>query len=98
MLRHALLIASITLLPAVADAAPCAKRADFLKYFLAKYYESPASMGITSDGKVLEILTSDQGTWTIIVTTPSGQSCGVVSGEAWSEVPALKKQPGDAAS
>ena len=98
MLRHALLIASITLLPAVADAAPCAKRSDSLEYFLTKFYESPVSIGLTSDGKVLEILTSDQGTWTIIVTTPSGQSCGIVSGEAWSEVPTPKKQPGDAAS
>ena len=97
MFRSTLVIASVALLPAVADAAPCAQRDDFLNYFLAKYDESPVSLGLTSDGKVLEILASDKGTWTIIVTVPSGQTCGLATGEAWSSAPKPDIQTGDTA-
>ena len=54
MLRTALLIAFITLSPVAAGAEVCGKRGDFLKFFLAKYDESPVSMGLTSNGEVLE--------------------------------------------
>ena len=92
MLRTALLIAFITLSPVVAGAEPCGKRGDFLKFFLTKYDESPVSMGLTVDGKVLEILASDRGTWTIIVTAPSGETCGIAAGDAWSPVRENKAQ------
>ncbi len=95
MFRTALLIASITLLPLVANAAPCAERSNFLEYFEAKYAETPVSMGLTSDGKVLEVLASERGTWTMIVTLPTGQSCGFASGEGWSKITRPEKLPGE---
>ena len=86
MLRTAVIIAFITLSPVVAGAEPCGKRGDFIEFFLTKYDESPVSIGLISDAKVLEILASDQGTWSMIVTAPSGETCGVAVGEAWSTV------------
>ena len=41
----------------------------------------------------LEVLASDGGTWTIIVTRLAGRSCVVASGEAWEEVPFLLSAP-----
>ena len=43
-------------------------------------------MGLTTSGKVLEVVVSAGGSWTIIVTTPSGISCGVASGESWKDM------------
>ncbi len=35
---------------------------------------------------MVEIYATDDGaTWTMVVTTPEGQSCVVASGEAWAE-------------
>ncbi len=97
MLRTALLVAFITLSPVVAGAEPCGKRGDFIEYLRTAYDESPVTRGLTVDGKVLEILASDRGTWTIIVTAPSGETCGIAAGEAWFTVPESKKQPQDTA-
>jgi len=33
------------------------------------------------------VLVSEAGTWTILVTAPSGTSCAVASGEAWQSLP-----------
>ena len=97
MLRAALLIAFITFSPAVAGAEPCGKRVDFIEYLRAAYDESPVTRGYTADGKVIEILASETGTWTAIVTAPSGETCGVAAGEGWSTVPESKTQRLDAA-
>ena len=92
MLRTALLVAFITLSPVIAGAEPCGKRVDFIEYLRTAYDESPVTRGLTVDGKVLEILASKTGTWTIIVTAPSGETCGIAAGEALSPVPESKAQ------
>jgi len=49
--------------------------------------ESTVAMGLTSNGGVLELLTSADGsTWTIIVTMPDGKSRLVGAGKAWMDV------------
>jgi hypothetical protein len=50
-------------------------------------------MGLVSNGAVLEVLTSDKGSWTIIVTRPDGTSCVVAAGEAWENLPKLVAGP-----
>ena len=61
----------------------CAERSTVLTHFGAKYKEGPVAMGLASNGAVLEVLTSVKGSWTIIVTGPTGKTCIVASGEAW---------------
>ena len=41
---------------------------------------------LASNGTVLEVLASNKGSWTIILTKPDGMSCVVASGEAWEQV------------
>ncbi len=98
MLRTAILSSLIALLPALAIAAPCAERAKFLAYFDDKFDEAPVSMGLMTDGRVIEVLASEQGSWTIIVTKASGESCGLASGDAWMKSPPPRTVIGEAGS
>ncbi len=83
----ALLIVLFASFPAFAQQRPCAARDAALTKLSQNYGENPVALGLTSEGNVLEVLASDNGTWTIIVTTPQGMSCGVASGQAWSKAP-----------
>ena len=64
----------------------CGERTKFLEHLGKSYAESPVAMGLASNGSILEVLASEKGTWTIIITMPNGVSCVVASGEAWEEV------------
>ena len=84
MFRVALLVTALAAFPAMAqEQSACVKRSDFLKHLSANYDEAPIAMGLTSTGRVLEVVVSETGSWTIIVTLPSGISCGVASGVSW---------------
>jgi hypothetical protein len=88
MYRIGLLLTSFVIalwsFPAVAQQQPpCVDRADFLEHLSANYEEAPVAMGLTTGGGLLEVIVSRTGSWTIIVTTPNGVSCGVASGEGW---------------
>jgi len=79
--------------PAMAQTV-CSDRAKFLDHLARGYQEAPAAMGLASNGAVLEVLTSESGTWTIILTMPTGTSCVVASGEAWEKVEKIAMVPG----
>ncbi|MCH9020119.1 MAG: hypothetical protein IIA73_07125 [Proteobacteria bacterium] len=85
MLRLVLLLSgSLIAFPAMAQqAGPCDTRAEFLDHLSKTYEEAPVAMGVTSNGHVLEVVASESGTWTIIVTAPNGITCGIVAGENW---------------
>ena len=91
MYRIGLLLTSLVIalwsFPALAQQQPpCVERADFLKHLESNYEEAPVAMGLTTGGGLLEVVVSRTGSWTIIVTTPNGISCGVASGESWESV------------
>lgn len=73
----------------VAQAAPqCDQRDSVLKVLREKYKEAPVALGVTHNGGLVEILTTEDGsTWSIIVTTPQGMSCLVAAGENWRVAP-----------
>ncbi len=94
MLRAALVSLLFWLAPAIASAAPCAARDDLLEKLAANFDEVPVGVGLTWDGRVLEIVASGDGSWTILITNPDGMTCGVASGEAWSRPLAPTRRPG----
>ena len=51
------------------------------------YSETPVSMGLASNGAMIEVFTSDKATFTILMTYPSGLSCMIAAGENWEAVP-----------
>lgn len=92
----AALIVLFASVPALAQQqGPCTERTAALTKLSVDYGESPVAIGLTSDGNVLEVLASERGTWTILVTTPQGMTSGVASGEAWSKAPIHKKHDGN---
>lgn len=95
MIRKTVILASILSvlsLPAMAQVV-CSERGKFLERLASGYEEAPVAMGLASNGSVVEVLASDGGSWTIIVTTLAGRSCVVASGEAWEDVRSRTSPP-----
>jgi hypothetical protein len=65
----------------------CGPRDQLLKHLAQQFQESPTAIGLSGDGKAVELLTSTTGSWSLVVTAPRGMSCLVGSGEAWQAVP-----------
>ncbi len=51
------------------------------------YSEAPVSVGLASNGAIIEIFASPTGTFTIIVTQPNGLTCVMAAGEYWEDLP-----------
>jgi hypothetical protein len=81
-------------LPASAQSI-CGARDDFVQHLAQRHKEAPAAMGLSSNGKMVEVLTNDEtGTWTIIVTNADGSACVIAAGEAWQQIlPQMAMKP-----
>ena len=66
---------------------PCGSRPEILKQLSSRFKEAPVALGLSRNGSVVEVLTSEDGeTWTILVSQPNGPSCLVAIGEGWEEL------------
>ncbi len=65
----------------------CGQRGTDVASLEKTYSETPVSMGLASNGAVIEILASPTGTFTIILTRPNGLSCVMAAGESWEDLP-----------
>jgi hypothetical protein len=89
MTRHligaGLVLAVLILLlaPAGAVAAACAPRSAIVDLLAARHGEVLVARGVTNKGGLLETFASQSGTWTILLTSPSGRSCLVATGDGW---------------
>lgn len=92
MIKTALVVASLFFFVNVGHASGnvCVEREAALAKLSKDYREKLVALGLTSDGDVLEVLVSPTGTWTILITTPQGFSCGMVSGKNWFEIKQIK--------
>ena len=64
----------------------CGERAKMTKFLMKRYKETPRAMGVASSGKsVMEIYTSDKGSWTVLMTTAKGVTCIMGAGRDWQE-------------
>lgn len=68
-----------------AQAEPqCNTRDSVIQQLADKYKESRVALGVTHNGGLIEILSTDTGkTWSIIITSPQGMSCLVAAGEGF---------------
>ncbi|WP_230530286.1 hypothetical protein [Microvirga roseola] len=69
-------------IPASAQMA-CAPRDEVIDALGQKYDEAPVGIGLMRPNQVLELLVSDTGSWTLLVTLPTGRSCIMGAGENW---------------
>ena len=79
--------------PAASAQSLCGERQNFISHLGKSHSEATTAMGLTSSGKIIEVLTSEKGTWTIIVTNPDGKSCLIAAGEDWEAVERLAMDP-----
>lgn len=85
---------SATALASTASAQTlCGERQNFISHLGKNHHEATTAMGLTSSGKVIEVLTSEKGTWTIIVTNPDGRSCLIAAGEDWEAIERIAMDP-----
>jgi hypothetical protein len=48
----------------------------------------PIAVGVTNRGGLVEVLsTGDGNTWTIIISSPNGESCMIAAGKSWRALP-----------
>ena len=53
---------------------------------MKKHKESQAAIGVASNGNLLEVYaTADGSTWSIVMTNPQGVSCVVAIGKDWDQ-------------
>ncbi len=95
LVRAAILTALLISTPAIAgtdtEQGNCGPRGQLLGYLSEKFSEKPVALGLTSDGNVLEVAVSGDGSWTIVVTLPTGVSCAVAAGEQYSRINAAQQ-------
>lgn len=62
----------------------CRVRTEAVVQLERQYDEQVAGRGLAANGqRMLELFVSETGSWTLLVSDPSGRSCVVASGEAW---------------
>jgi hypothetical protein len=72
----------------------CDTRDKVLSLLAEKYKEAPVALGVTNNGGLVEVLSTDEGTtWSIIVTAPDGKSCLVAAGEGWRALEQIALDP-----
>ena len=73
----------------------CDSRARLVAQLAERFQEAPIALGVDSRGRLVEVLAAADGsTWTILVTSPRGQSCMVAAGEGWRSQPRKDHEPG----
>jgi len=63
----------------------CGERTGLLEHLKDKFKESAAGVGMTGNGAVIELMTSESGSWSLILTFPSGRSCLMATGDGWEQ-------------
>ena len=98
VLGLAVILASM-FLSALFDSRPasaqsvCGNHTDILKILEESHSEKPRAIAISTDGKLLEVVVSTTGTWSILLTRPDRQTCVVATGEGWESLPAVAREP-----
>ncbi len=85
---YAVLSAGVVLaafaLPAQAQVrVPCAERAQVVSALQHEFEEAQVASGLTPSGQLLEVFASDKGSWTVLLSMPTGKSCMIATGDAW---------------
>ena len=91
-------LAGLAAVSASAQGASCANRDIIVERLAAKYGETRQSAGLNQNNGMVEIFASQEtGTWTILVTMPTGVSCLMAAGRAWQGVAELSQSSGSGA-
>ncbi len=91
-----LLVIAVVSLSAVSAEAQmkCDLRDNALTQLETKFEQQVVGRGLTRDGQAMfDVLVSDAGSWSVIVTDTRGRTCLMASGEDWSAIQMLVGDP-----
>lgn len=67
---------------------PCARLDQIASFLKDQFGEEPVSLGLGSNGQLLQIFASEATrSWTVVTTTPTGMACVLATGEHWEQLP-----------
>jgi hypothetical protein len=82
-----LTVTSISITPAQAQQQMlCGLRDEMGKMLENRFGEQPQAGGVVGD-RIVELLVSQTGSWTILITSTDGRACVVTGGEDWTDQP-----------
>ena len=95
LLMAALIAVTLLAIPPPAKAqGVCIPRESAIKHLRVEYGERVIGRGLSTNGTLMiELLVSETGTWTVLVTDVNKRSCLVAKGDSWEEIP--QTTPGD---
>ncbi len=74
-------------LEASAQTAVCQTHDSLAKQLEERYAEKPVAAGLDAGGRLIVLFASaDSASWTMVMTTPAGESCVMAVGEHWQEI------------
>ena len=84
-LAFALMVATAP--EASAQAAVCQAHDSLARLLEERFAEKPVAAGLGSGGRLIEVFASaDSASWTMVATTPAGESCVMAAGEYWLDI------------
>ncbi len=87
-------LAALLIGQSAAAQGACDWRERVLGLLAEKYQETPIAVGVTTQGSLIEVLSDDAGkTWTIVITSPQGISCLLLTGEGWKKLQQVAQDP-----
>lgn len=85
----AVLWAAFFMSPAQAQMV-CGERKEIVKALEEGHEEQKTAAGLTGSGGLVELFTADTGSWTLLMTLPTGLTCLLSSGSNWESVKPVK--------
>ena len=61
----------------------CATRKEVIERLWNRWQELLTANGLAINNKLVELFVSKEGSWTIIISDPSGRSCVASAGQSW---------------
>lgn len=83
MKAAALALAIILICPSAKAQMACGERKEIVKALEKGHQEQKTAAGLSGNGGLVELFTSETGSWTILLTIPGGPTCLLGSGEDW---------------
>lgn len=72
---------------------PCAARSDMIGLLKDRYKEAPRALGMIASRGVMEVYVSEEGTWSILMTSAKGKTCIIAAGKNWEDLKVAFEDP-----
>ena len=65
----------------------CAKQDKMMENLRINHKERVIAMGVTKRGLMIQLMEANNGSWTLLLTSPTGNACILETGDAWEMIP-----------